>query len=46
MKKIVALFSLGWAVIYADRAVLYPLLPIIDDELNLTNVQAGAIARR
>ena len=42
--RIVAVFCLGWAIIYADRTALFPLLPAISAEMNLTGVQAGAIA--
>ncbi len=44
LRKITVLFFLGWAVIYADRTVLYPLLPAIGDQFKLTNTQVGAIA--
>ena len=42
--RIIALFCLGWAIIYADRTALYPMLPVLGAELNLTAAQAGAIA--
>lgn len=35
--------TLGWAVIYADRTCLYPLLAIIADSLGITSAQAGAL---
>ena len=42
--RIIAVFCLGWAIIYADRTALFPLLPAISGELGLSAVQAGAIA--
>ena len=42
--RIVAVFCLGWAIIYADRTALFPLLPVIGGEMGLSAVQAGAIA--
>lgn len=44
IKNVAVLFFLGWAVIYADRTVLYPLHPAIGDQFNLTNTQVSAIA--
>ena len=41
--KIIIVFFLGWALLYADRTALYPLLGVIGDDLNLTGAQAGAI---
>lgn len=35
---------LGWAVLYADRTALYPLLSIIADDLAISSTRAGAIA--
>lgn len=35
---------MGWAVIYADRTALYPLLPAIANDLHLSGAQAGGIA--
>jgi MFS family permease len=43
VRKIIALFSLGWAVIYADRTVLYPMLPVIEQDFGLTGTQTGAV---
>ena len=40
---IVASLALGWAVLYLDRSVLFPLLPAIGDEFYLTGTQRGAI---
>lgn len=34
---------LGWAIIYADRTCLYPLLSVISEELSLTSTQAGTL---
>lgn len=42
--KIIALFCLGWAILFADRTVLYPMLQIIGKDFHLTNVQIGFIA--
>ncbi len=42
--RVIALFCVGWAVIYADRTALFPLLPAISNEMGLSAVQAGAIA--
>ncbi|MCR4442375.1 MAG: MFS transporter [Peptococcaceae bacterium] len=38
-----AALVLGWAVIYADRTCLYPLLSVIAQEIGLTSTQAGAL---
>ena len=35
--------TLGWAIIYADRTCLYPLLAIIADSLNISSAQAGLL---
>jgi MFS family permease len=42
--RLVALFCAGWAVIYADRTVLYPLLTIIAREFHLSGLQTGWIS--
>ena len=42
--RVIAVFCLGWAIIYADRTALFPLLPAISAEMNLSALQAGAIA--
>src|SRR5512136_1062797 len=42
--RLVGLFCAGWAVIYADRTVLYPLLTVIAGELGLTGFQTGLIS--
>jgi MFS family permease len=34
---------LGWAVLYADRTALYPLLSVIADTLGISSAQAGSI---
>ena len=41
--RLIALFCAGWAVIYADRTVLYPLLTVIGREFHLSGVQTGLI---
>jgi len=38
-----AALVLGWAVIYADRTCLYPLLSVIARDIGLTSTQAGAL---
>ena len=35
--------TLGWAVIYADRTCMYPLLAIISEALGISSAQAGAL---
>ena len=39
----IAALMLGWAVLYADRTSLYPLLSVISRTLNISSTQAGAI---
>ncbi len=41
--RLVALFCLGWAVIYADRTILYPMLSVIGAEFRLSGTEMGAI---
>ena len=41
--RLVAVLCAGWAVIYADRTVLYPLLTVIAREFGLSGVQTGLI---
>jgi len=36
-------FAAGWAVIYADRTVLYPLLTVIAADFGLSSTQAGLL---
>lgn len=36
-------FTLGWAVIYADRTALYPLLAVIAADLGLSSTEAGLL---
>lgn len=36
-------FAAGWAVIYADRTVLYPLLMVIAADFGLSSTQAGLL---
>ena len=38
-----SVLTLGWAVIYADRTCLYPLLPALAAGLGLTSAQAGTL---
>ena len=44
VQRLVALFCAGWAVIYVDRTILYPLLTVIADEFRLTGFQTGLIS--
>jgi MFS family permease len=41
---LVALFCAGWAVIYVDRTILYPLLTVIASDFGLTGLQTGLIS--
>ncbi len=41
--RLVALCCAGWAIIYADRTALYPLLSVIAREFGLSGVQTGWI---
>ena len=41
--RLIVLFCAGWAVIYADRTVLYPLLTVVAQEFHLSGVQTGLI---
>jgi len=41
--RVIAAFCIGWAIIYADRTCLYPMLKIIGEEFKLTGAQTGAI---
>lgn len=34
---------IGWAIIYADRTCLYPLLSVIGEQMSLTSAQTGAL---
>lgn len=36
-------FAAGWAVIYADRTVLYPLLTVIAGDFGLSSTEAGLL---
>lgn len=40
---VIFLFALGWAFVFINRTALYPLLPIVRTQFNLTNAQAGLI---
>jgi len=42
--RLIALFCSGWAVIYADRTILYPLLTVIAREFGLTGFQTGLVS--
>ena len=42
--RLVALFCAGWAVIYVDRTILYPLLTVIASEFGLSGFQTGLIS--
>ncbi len=44
VRRLVALFCAGWAVIYVDRTILYPLLTVIAREFGLTGFQTGLIS--
>ena len=41
--RIVLLFCFGWAMVYADRTTLYPLVRVIQEDLGLSSAQAGWI---
>lgn len=41
--KVVALFTVGWALMYADRTILNPLMPKIAEQFNLNNSQLGLV---
>ncbi|WP_373471429.1 MFS transporter [Carnobacterium alterfunditum] len=41
--KVVTLFTLGWALMYADRTILNPIMPQLALEFNLNNSQLGLI---
>lgn len=41
--RVIVLFCLGWAVVYADRTVLYPMLPVIGGEFHLSGAEMGGI---
>ena len=41
--RIVLLFCFGWAMVYLDRTLLYPLVRVIQQDLGLTAAQAGWI---
>ena len=41
--KLVALFFLGWILMYADRTILNPVMGQIAKEFNLTNTQLGLV---
>ncbi len=39
----IVVLILGWAVLYADRTALYPLLSVIAETLGISSAQAGSI---
>lgn len=41
---LIGALALGWVMVYANRSLLPPLLPVIGDELHLSGTQRGAIA--
>lgn len=41
--RLVGLFCAGWAVLYADRTALYPLLSVIARDLGLSGARTGWI---
>lgn len=41
--KVVILFTIGWALMYADRTILNPIMPQLAEEFNLNNSQLGLI---
>ncbi|CQR46303.1 putative sulfoacetate transporter SauU [Paraliobacillus sp. PM-2] len=41
--KVVFVFSLGWAIMYADRTILNPVMPNLAAEFGLTNSQLGLL---
>lgn len=42
-KKLLLLLSLGWIFNYAHRMAIPPLIPLIKEELAITNAQAGLL---
>ncbi|MBI4279004.1 MAG: MFS transporter [Armatimonadetes bacterium] len=42
--RAVGLFCLGWALVYANRSTLFPMLKPIGEEFGLSGVQTGAVA--
>lgn len=43
IRRLTPLLCAGWAVLYADRTVLYPLLTVIAREFGLSGTQTGLI---
>jgi len=43
INRILLLFCSGWAIVYMDRTILYPLIPLVKEDLGLTATQAGWI---
>lgn len=44
VRRLVGLFCAGWAVIYVDRTILYPLLSVIASDFGLSGFQTGLIS--
>jgi MFS family permease len=44
VQRLVALLCAGWAVVYVDRTILYPLLSVIARDLGLSGFQTGLIS--
>lgn len=40
---IVAAFTAGWVLMYADRTILNPVMPHLAEEFGLTNAQLGLV---
>lgn len=41
--KVVATFTLGWILMYADRTILNPVMPHLAEEFGLSNAQLGIV---
>ncbi len=41
--RIVLLFCFGWAMVYLDRTILYPLVRVVQQDLGLSAAEAGWI---
>lgn len=40
---VVVVLLLGWGILYANRTVIYPLLPVISQSLGISSAQAGGL---
>ena len=40
-KKVVAIFFVGWILMYATRTIFNPIMGVIGEEFNLSNTQLG-----